>query len=264
MEHAMKTLTILGSYRKHGNTARAAALILAEMQTLAAMNGVPLENETLFLCDLDLANCRGCRSCFNRGEAKCPLKDDTLAVYEKMRAADGLIIASPIYVDDVSGLTKTWIDRLAFLCHRPALGRQSALLVTTVAGSPHGHAQGTLRTALLTWGAHIAGTAGFNMGALMPDNELATLRPRAAQAARRLFNALVTRAHERPDFLSLMMFRIQQISWKLAEPGSVDHRHWQENGWLEESQSFYFPHRAPWLVRVLARRVGEVVLRLVT
>lgn len=260
----MKILTLIGSQRKRGNTARAAAMVLQEMDQLARQRGVSFENETVFLCDLNLGDCHGCRACFDRGENRCPLKDDTLALYEKMRSADGLIVASPIYVDDVSGITKTWIDRLAFLCHRPALARQCALIVTTVAGSPHGHAQRTLRTALMTWGACISGTAGFHMGALLPESEIETIRPLARRAALRLFSAVVTCAYERPSFLSLMMFRIQQVSWQGAEPGSVDHNHWLENGWLESGRSFYLPHRAGRVKQTLARWVGEIVHRLVT
>jgi multimeric flavodoxin WrbA len=259
----MKILTLIGSYRKHGNTARAAAMILEEMERLAAEQGSSVENETLFLGELDLDACRGCRVCFDRGEEKCPLKDDAMDVRAKMLAADGLIVATPIYVDDVSGITKTWIDRMAHLCHRPALVRQSALLVTTVGGTPSSHTMRTLNTALLTWGAHIAGQVGFKMGALMPEEDLPALRPQARRAAGQLFNSVLRRDHERPSFFSLMMFRIQQIGWRRAKAGSVDHRHWSENGWLDAQREFYIPHRAPWLKTALARRVGDLVARVV-
>ena len=55
----MKILTLIGSYRKHGNTARAAGLVLEEMERLAHAQGIALEAETIFLSDLDLGACRG-------------------------------------------------------------------------------------------------------------------------------------------------------------------------------------------------------------
>lgn len=258
----MKILALVGSFRKRGNTARAIELILEEMNLSAGEAGIPLETETIFLSEMDLRMCRGCRACFDRGESRCPLKDDSAAVFEKMRAADGLIVASPIYVDDVSGLTKTWIDRLAFLCHRPALARQSALLVTTTAGSPSGHAMRTLSVALLTWGAHIAGQAGFKMGALLPADELPRLRPRARKAARQLLNAVRRRAHETPSFISLMTFRIQQATWSQEPAGTLDHTYWRENGWLTEAREFYIPNRSGRLKTLLARWVGGLIARL--
>ena len=49
-----------------------------------------------------------------------------------MDAADGIIFASPVYVNDVSGIAKTWIDRLAYVCHRPAFAGKCAYLIATV------------------------------------------------------------------------------------------------------------------------------------
>ena len=109
----MYILAIVGSQRKRGNTARLVQMIGAELGALAGRAGQPLTFETLYLGDLDIHPCRGCRSCFDRGEAKCPERDDLPAIKAKMDAADGLLLASPVYVDDVSGLVKTWMDRLA-------------------------------------------------------------------------------------------------------------------------------------------------------
>ena len=97
---------------------------------------LPLVFETIYLVDMDMHPCKGCRTCFDRGEDKCPLKDDIPAIKAKMDAADGVILASPVYMDDVSGLVKTWIDRLAYVSHRPAFGGKCAYPIATVGGSP--------------------------------------------------------------------------------------------------------------------------------
>ncbi|MBN1933857.1 MAG: flavodoxin family protein, partial [Anaerolineae bacterium] len=72
----MKILVLIGSYRKKGNTARIVQMVEARMQALVAQHATPLEWETLFLGDMDIRPCRGCRACFDQGEDKCPLKDD--------------------------------------------------------------------------------------------------------------------------------------------------------------------------------------------
>ena len=115
----MKILALVGSYRKRGNTARIVAMIAEELQKLATTADEILEVETVYLAHQDIGLCRGCRVCFDQGEELCPLRDDLLAIKTRMEEADGFIIASPVYVHDVNGVVKNWIDRLAFVCHRP-------------------------------------------------------------------------------------------------------------------------------------------------
>ena len=117
----MKILTCVGSYRKNGNTARVVGLIEEQLQKVAAHNNEALEIETVYLGHHDIGICRGCRVCFDKGEEQCPLSDDLLAIKSKIKESDGIIIASPVYVNDVNGIVKNWIDRLAHVCHRPDL-----------------------------------------------------------------------------------------------------------------------------------------------
>ena len=107
-----------------------------------------------------------------------------------MDAADGLLLASPVYVDDVSGLVKTWMDRVAYLCHRPGFGGKCAYALATVGGRPTSHTLRTMNGALLTWGYHLVGQTGLEMGALTPAEEMERYRPEAARVATRLFNAI--------------------------------------------------------------------------
>jgi multimeric flavodoxin WrbA len=258
----MKIIAIIGSNRKRGNTARAVHMILEEIMS-TALPGERVEAEVLFLGDFNIHLCRGCRACFDRGETFCPLKDDIPALFDRLRAADGLIIASPVYVDDVSGLMKMWIDRLAFLCHRPALARQSVLLAATSGGSPCNHTLRTLSAALLTWGASIAGQVGFKMGALMPDAELETIRPQARRAARLLLRDLLAQRRKKPSLLSLIVFRVQQLSWRYEDPRTTDVRYWQEQGWLDDRCDFYYPHSSGGLKRMLAKWAGNLLKKVV-
>ena len=75
--------------------------------------------EIVVLSDYDIGVCRGCKSCTNRGEERCPLKDDRDVLIEKMMASDGVVFASPNYSFQVSAIMKIFLDRLAFLFHRP-------------------------------------------------------------------------------------------------------------------------------------------------
>src|SRR5512141_2675725 len=167
----MKILVLVGSYRRNGNTDQLTGLIKQHLQDEAQRRGAGLETETVYLGQQELQFCRGCRICFDRGEEKCPLKDDLLAIKAKMQAADGLLMASPVYVDDVSGITKNFIDRLCHLCHRPQFAGKAAFLIATTGSSRTGKTLDTMKMALRTWGFHIVGQAGFKMGALMKRDE---------------------------------------------------------------------------------------------
>jgi multimeric flavodoxin WrbA len=260
----MKILICVGSYRKGGNTDHIVNLIQAHLQAEADRHQIPLELETLHLGHLAIAPCRGCRACFDRGEDKCPLKDDLLAVKRKMQQADGVLIASPVYVDDVSGITKNWVDRLAHVCHRPEFAGKCAYLVTTVGSSPTSHALGTLSLALSTWGFYIAGRAGFKMGALLPVEEAKSrYDAQANKIARQFFQAIHQRKFSHPSFRALMTFKIQQQFWQKAAHDQLDYRYWSEQGWLDPRRDFYQPHQASAVKVALARLTGGMIAKFV-
>ena len=110
----MKVLAIMGSPKKRGNTYELTRKVEENMKLLGAV-----EFEYVFLKDLNLESCLGCGICFDKGEELCPLKDERPILEEKMQTADGVIFTSPNYVFNVSGLMKNFIDRFAYVCHRP-------------------------------------------------------------------------------------------------------------------------------------------------
>jgi multimeric flavodoxin WrbA len=260
----MNILVCIGSHRKNGNTARLVGLVAAQLRAIAARENVSLQVDTVVLGHRDIRLCRGCRACFDRGEDSCPLADDLPAIKARMIAADGLIVASPVYVEDVSGTLKNWIDRLAYLCHRPELAAKCVYLLTTTGAGSTGHAMRTLNTALRTWGAFIVGQAGFKMGALMDRDEAAArYEGRVARIARDLFDAIRERRFARPSFLSLMTFGIQQRYWQRKTEHSVDYDYWRARGWTDMGRTFYVPHQANAVKVAAARLASAIVARFV-
>jgi multimeric flavodoxin WrbA len=261
----MKILVLVGSYRKNGNTEQIANLITEQLQNIAAQNHEIIEIETLNLGHQNISPCRGCRVCFYQGEGKCPLKDDVLIVKSKMQQADGVLVASPVYVDDVSGIVKNWIDRLAHVCHRPEFAGKCAYLIATVGSTPTDHAMRTMNIALSTWGFHIVGKAGFKTGALMkPDEMRARFQQEPRKIAEKFFWAIHDQSWAKPSFMSLMMFKIQQRAWHQASPETYDARYWNGKGWTDLKRDFYIPHKASKIKVALARLTGSVIARFVS
>ena len=70
------------------------------------------EVEEVLLVKHKINYCRACMNCWVKTPGFCQQKDDMPPLLEKYRTSDVAIIASPLYVDHVTALTKTFIDRL--------------------------------------------------------------------------------------------------------------------------------------------------------
>ena len=102
------------------------------------------------------------------------------------------------------------------------------------------------------------------MGALMKREETRSrFETQAARAAHSLFEALYQKSYKQPAFYSLMMFKIQQMSWKAkGEPGTPDYQYWEQQGWFDPKRTFYIPHQANALKVALARLSGTIIGRI--
>ena len=200
----MKIVALVSSYRKKGNTARVVELVETTLGEIASQKGDVLDFETIYLGHCEIEMCRGCRMCFNQGEVKCPLQDDVLGIKEKLLAADAVILASPVYVEDVNGIMKNWIDRMAHVCHRPEFAGKYAYLLTTSGVGSTSHALRTLNTALRTWGFYMIGQSGFRTGAYMWQ---ADLEHHYEDKTRKIAGEIISAIHNqracRPSFLSV-------------------------------------------------------------
>ena len=121
----MKITVIFGSPRKKNSWLLTRAFE-EEMKKLC-----DAEFEYVFLSDLSLATCVGCHACLFHGVDKCPLPDSIRDTLEAMVLADGIVFVSPVYVSQVTGLMKNFIDRFSFLCHRPGLHGQHGMVIST-------------------------------------------------------------------------------------------------------------------------------------
>lgn len=100
-----KILIALGSPRKNGNSSLLAKKAAEGIETAGS------SYELLYLHDLHIQPCTACEWCRSNKGQFCVLKDDMASIYPKMKEADGLIIASPVYWFTVSAQTKLFMDR---------------------------------------------------------------------------------------------------------------------------------------------------------
>lgn len=99
----MKIVAFNGSPRKGGNT----QLLLQE-----AVRGAKEQGAEVTVFDLNWMNIKPCQNCGGCAEtAQCIVQDDMQKIYEAIRSADRIILASPIFFFGLSGQTKIMIDR---------------------------------------------------------------------------------------------------------------------------------------------------------
>ncbi len=103
----MKAIGIVGSPRKNGNTE------ILTRHTLKAIAEEGLETELIRLAGLEIKPCNACMAC--KTKETCPIKDDLMPLYHKMKEADAIILASPVYYGSATALIKALMERTGYI-----------------------------------------------------------------------------------------------------------------------------------------------------
>lgn len=107
----MNVLAINGSPRKNWNTATLLSKALEGAASQGAATGL------VHLYDLSFKGCISCFACKRKGGAsygKCAVQDDLTPLLEKVANADAVILGAPIYLGNVTGEMRSFLERLAF------------------------------------------------------------------------------------------------------------------------------------------------------
>lgn len=99
----MHMLIVLGSPRKNGNS---------EIMAQHVAKGIEKGGGTveyIRLNSLNLSPCQGCGGC--EGTGNCVIEDDMVDIYERVDAADRVLVVSPVYFYGLTAQTKIFIDR---------------------------------------------------------------------------------------------------------------------------------------------------------
>ncbi len=100
----MRMVCISGSPRENGNT----AALIDTMLDVFQESG--WETERFHLNNMDFKGCQGCMTCKNKTDY-CIQKDDMTGVYDSIQASQVVLLASPVYLWDVTGQFKMFLDR---------------------------------------------------------------------------------------------------------------------------------------------------------
>lgn len=104
----MKVLLINGSPHAKGCTYTALA------EVAGSLNKQGIETEILQVGHLDIRGCMACGGCGRTG--RCVYDDIVNEISDKLEAADGLVVGSPVYYAGANGTLTALLNRL-FYCH---------------------------------------------------------------------------------------------------------------------------------------------------
>jgi multimeric flavodoxin WrbA len=175
----MKAIAINGSPRKHGNT----EILLKKV--LGPLAAAGWETEFIQLGGASIRGCQACYQCFRKKNSRCSQKDDFFnQCFEKMVAADAIILGSPTYFTDVSTEMKALLDRggLVALANGGLFrGKIGAAVVAARRGGGT-HAYDTMNHMFLMTGVIVPGSIYWNLGFGLDKGDVA----KDAEAARNM------------------------------------------------------------------------------
>ena len=153
----MKVIGIVGSPRKNGNTE------LLTKHTLKAISEEGLDTELIRLAGLKIGSCTACMACKKR--ETCSIEDDLFPIYLRMKEADGIILASPVYYGSATSLIKGLMERVGYIARwngEPFRGKIGGpLVVSRRSGRTFTFAQLTLWFQIL--GFFVPGSTYWNV-----------------------------------------------------------------------------------------------------
>ena len=230
-----KVVALLGTKRKI-NTYK----LLLNIKDLLADHDIELEIIELY--NYDIKDCIGCETCILTG--KCVLQDDTASIMDRVLKADGIILASPVYLQQVSGKMKTFFDRTCSWYHRPVLTAKPVLCVATTKGSGLKATLNYLENITSQWGAISAGSIGRKIYNIQ--------NPFTLKEISKFLFLLNTPQNYSPSLNELIGFEVQKSL--AAYLGGLDAEYWQKMNWM--TRSYFYPCKINPVKRTISGLIG--------
>jgi multimeric flavodoxin WrbA len=234
----LKILAVIGSPKTNGNTYRTVNQIERELNEKDG----EIEFEYIQLSRIRLEPCKGCYVCIEKGEEKCPLKDDRENLEIKIKQADAVIFATPVYTYNVSWIMKNFLDRFAYRCHRPDFHGKKAMVVVSTGAVGLSFVMSLLSFMLGTMGFITCAKVGITFP---PPHEVKEKRQiketkKLKKKTDVFYKKLISKNPVKPTFIKLLAFKMQQKAFSNAPQNLADYKFWKEKGWLQKKEDYYY------------------------
>jgi multimeric flavodoxin WrbA len=106
----LKVVGFNGSAKEKGNTACSLKTVFDELENAG------IETEMIHVGKEKIQGCIACHGCVKKQNEACTIKDDPVNEWiQKIKAADGILLGSPVHFSGVAGTMKSFLDRAFFV-----------------------------------------------------------------------------------------------------------------------------------------------------
>ncbi len=208
------------------------------------------EIEIINLFDYDIKSCIGCEHCLVKGS--CVLKDQAFDIMEKIKLSDGIILTSPVYMENVSGKLKTFVDRTCSWFHRPEIYGKPVLVISTTKGSGLKSTIKYLKRIVIQWGGFYTGKISRSIRTI--DNKITE-----SECENFIKHLNMKKEHYKPSLNALINFQVQKVlAYKLI---GLDSEYWKEKGWNDKE--YYFKCRINIFKSLIATSFGKFLNKVI-
>ena len=187
--------------------------------------GEDAEFEEIQLMKAKLPMCNGCFKCIMEGEDNCPHKEIVQAIIEKIKLADGLIITSPVYAMNVTGLLKNFFDHTAYLYHRPEFFDKKALIVVSTAGAGQKDVAKYIDESLRHWGFNKNYKITYACGGKDDIN-----RDEIDKISQKFRKDVSSKKLHTPKLMDLIFYNVWRAMALSEDPIEADAKYWESTG----------------------------------
>ena len=196
------------------------------------------ELEVINLAEHEIDYCYGCAVCLEKG--KCWINDGHRGIAKKLLAADGVVLASPVYIFSVTAQMKAFLDRSLPYGHKPRSTWKPGLAVSVSAGLGETEVADYLANLLRIYGAFSVGTLtalSVGPGEFMGNEAVAA---RAQDLARDLVLAVKEERRYPATDRDLRFYQFMGDLVKNHKDRVMkhDYEHWQSLGLYEGFENY--------------------------
>lgn len=183
--------------------------------------------EVLHLCDLRIQFCHDCGQC-HKESLICILKDDVGMILEKILKADGIVLASPNYINSITASMKAIFERASTFIHcQRLLDKYVVGVVTSSSGRDR---------QVLDYIQHC-----FNICAAQYSGGVSSLAQNISEEKRHAYELgkkLVLNIKEKKSFpeqieiIKCFKQHFKQVVELRKDDWVAEYKYWQDKGWL--------------------------------
>jgi len=217
----MKILGICGSPR--GGRSQTRVLLEALLDEAKAKGA---QVDAVDLGKVHIGFCQACEACHKGPD--CVMNDDGRAILRQMLEADGIVLASPVYLDHVTAQMKAILDRTSHFVHCLRFTGKYIAALTTSGGGGGDATMAFMKRYAVTVGAQFVG--GVDARVPLKDVDLALSGALGAS----LVTAIAAKQQwpDQAQAIESQRIRFRNLIAFHKDLWPYEYKYWQDMGWM--------------------------------